>query len=82
MTVWFISILGSDALYSLEQKEAPTKVGASLLLCLARHGVGDTVEGVVDLLAYYSNHRDHNDSDEGENDRILHQTLASLSGNE
>ena len=52
-----------------------------LLVRLTRQGVLDAVEGIVDLLAYDADHCDHYDRDEGKNDRILHQPLASFRWN-
>ena len=52
-----------------------------LLVRLTRQGVLDAVEGIVDLLAYDGDKRDHHNSDEGKNDRILYEPLASFSRN-
>ena len=51
-----------------------------LTLKLQCQGVADALEGVVDLLAEGGHHCDHDDGDEGDNNRILNQALALLLG--
>ena len=43
---------------------------------LRGQGVAYAVEGVVDLLAQDGHDRNHDDRNEGENDRVFNETLA------
>ena len=45
-------------------------------------GVVDGFEGVVDLLAESGHDSNHDDGDEGDDDRILNKTLALFLGSE
>ena len=49
---------------------------------LAGKGVTDLAHGVVDLLTERGHHRDHDDGNERENDRVLNQTLTFFFGSE
>jgi hypothetical protein len=69
------------------QKDALSHDKTSFLLLSANlklhsQGVADAVEGVVDLLAEGGHDCDYDDSDEGENDRVLNQTLTFFFGSE
>ena len=41
-----------------------------------RQGAGDGAEGITDLGSQQTHDSNHDDGDEGENDRVLNQTLT------